>query len=61
MSREIFLRRMQHARSLLLTTNLQVRQIALASGFLNTDWFSHTFHVLEGVTPSQFRRKSRQH
>lgn len=61
MSRRIFLRRMQQARTLLLTTNLQVRRIALASGFLNTDWFSHTFHELEGVTPSQFRRNARRH
>lgn len=59
MSRRIFLRRMQHARELLRTTSLQVRQVALASGFLNTDWFSHTFHELEGITPSQYRRQSR--
>ncbi|MCA9256147.1 MAG: helix-turn-helix transcriptional regulator, partial [Phycisphaerales bacterium] len=58
MSRQIFLRRMQQARSMLRSTSLQVRQIALASGFLNTDWFSHTFHELEGVTPSEYRRQS---
>jgi len=60
MSRQIFLRRMQQARSMLRSTSLQVRQIALASGFLNTDWFSHTFHELEGVTPSEYRRQAHQ-
>ncbi|MCB9854637.1 MAG: helix-turn-helix transcriptional regulator [Phycisphaerales bacterium] len=60
MSRHIFLRRMQQARKLLMTTDFQVRQIALDSGFLNTDWFSHTFHELEGITPSQFRRNARR-
>lgn len=60
MSRRIFLRRMTRARELLSNTSMQVRQVAISSGFLNTDWFSHTFHELEGITPSQFRRKARQ-
>lgn len=56
MSRYIFARRMQYACHLLRSTNLQIRQVALSSGFLNTDWFSHTFHEYEGITPTQYRR-----
>lgn len=56
MSRCIFLRRMLHAQHLLMTSRHRVCQIALDSGFLNTDWFSHSFHVHTGMTPTQFRR-----
>ncbi len=60
MSRCIFLRRMLHARDLLITSSHRVCQIALNSGFLNTDWFSHSFHEHTGLTPTQFRRHARR-
>jgi AraC family transcriptional regulator len=48
--------RMTHARTLLETTPMQVKQIAGQSGFKNLEQFSTTYHRFFEITPSQYRK-----
>nr|PZN57444.1 MAG: hypothetical protein DIU61_02145 [Bacteroidota bacterium] len=48
--------RMTHARTLLETTPLQVKQIAGQSGFKSLEQFSTTYHRFFEITPSQYRK-----
>lgn len=48
--------RMTHARTLLETTPLQVKQIAGQSGFKSLEQFSATYHRYFEVSPSQYRK-----
>lgn len=50
-------RRIELARTLLLTTDWQIKRIAFEAGYHNPDWFSHDFRVHTGSTPTAFRRR----
>ena len=49
------LRRLQNARVLLISTNLGVREIAIASGFNTLSHFSYSFSKFFGRRPSEYR------
>jgi AraC family transcriptional regulator len=49
-------RRIEHARSLLATTNASVTEIGLTLGYSETSSFSAAFHRTTGTTPTAFRR-----
>ena len=51
--------RMQIASGLLESTDLQMPAIANRSGFANPESFTRAFHREVGITPTEFRRKSR--
>ncbi len=59
MSRHISDLRMELAKNLLSTTDWQIKRVAFESGYANPDWFSHVFHVRAGLTPGQYRTKTR--
>ncbi|SFR67754.1 AraC family transcriptional regulator [Anaeromicropila populeti] len=48
--------RMQHACSLLKNTNLTITEIALQSGFSDSNYFSRQFRKFFHITPCQFRK-----
>lgn len=48
-------RRMTYARELLLTTRMPVADVAMASGFEDTSYFSRVFKQHHGNTPSGMR------
>ena len=50
--------RMQKARELLHTTNMQIQEIGAKVGYEDQLNFSRIFRKYEGVSPSEFRRKS---
>ena len=54
---EITHHRIEHAKDLLLTTNLKAHQIALRCGFGGMVQFSRVFKQVIGTPPSNFRRK----
>jgi hypothetical protein len=47
--------RMEHAKSLLLETSLNVKEIANKIGYLRQHEFTRAFHKMVGVSPSQWR------
>lgn len=47
--------RILQAKSLLASTSLSIKLIALETGFSQTSYFSKCFRSLEGMTPVQFR------
>lgn len=49
-------RRLQHALSLLTTTDLAIATVALRSGFSDPDYFARRVRQVTGQTPSDFRR-----
>ena len=49
------LMRLQHARVLLISTTLSVREIATASGFNSRSHFAHSFNKFFGRRPSEYR------
>ena len=49
--------RIRHAKELLLNTKKPVSEIALDTGFSNSDYFSSCFTKSEGITPVAFRKK----
>ena len=51
--------RLRHARSLLLTTQLSVSQVAFAAGFCTSSYFAKCFQRLYGLPPSKFRNSVR--
>ena len=51
-------RRIQHAKNLLITTNLPVGEIAEESGYKTAKYFIKIFKELEGVTPSAYRKNN---
>ncbi|MEI7831983.1 MAG: substrate-binding domain-containing protein [bacterium] len=59
MSEEIHHERCQHARTLLLETELSSDEIAVASGFSDRSHFSRIFQRIIGVTPPAFRKQAR--
>jgi len=50
--------RIDHAASLLTSTDLPIADVATASGFYDQAAFTRTFGRLTGETPAQFRRRS---
>lgn len=54
----INLKRINHARELLKTTNMTVDRISCESGFNNTTLFNRLFKKIIGVTPSETRKNS---
>jgi AraC-like DNA-binding protein len=51
--------RVGHAMRALRATDDSVTDIALASGFNDSNYFSHSFHKLVGVTPRRYRQRAR--
>jgi AraC-like DNA-binding protein/quercetin dioxygenase-like cupin family protein len=50
-------RRIQQARELIEGTERSITDIALASGFSSSQYFSHVFRKYVGMTPSECRRR----
>ena len=48
-------KRLEYAKELLLTTTYSVKEISVMSGFTSENYFSRTFKLYEGVSPSVFR------
>ncbi|MGI5949153.1 helix-turn-helix domain-containing protein [Peptoniphilus sp.] len=51
--------RIENAKTLLKVTDKTVLEISLEVGFLNFSYFSKTFKNFVGMTPTEFRRKSK--
>lgn len=47
--------RIRHARALLLNTRLPVSEIAAATGFADSNYFSRCFRKFTGLSPREFR------
>ena len=50
-------KRIEHAKELLLTTDLSVKRIANSVGILDHNYFSRIFKSYEGVSPIEYRKK----
>ena len=48
-------RRIDHACTLLRTTDLPIKEVAQACGFSDTSFFSRVFHNIAGATPANYR------
>jgi AraC-like DNA-binding protein len=59
MSRFIAAHRVELAKTLLATTDWQVKRIAHETGHANPNWFCHVFGVHTGLTPGEYRKASR--
>jgi AraC-like DNA-binding protein len=59
MSRFITARRVELAKTLLATTDWQIKRIARDTGHANPNWFCYVFRVYTGLAPGGYRRKSR--
>lgn len=53
--------RLARARSLLVETELSIKEIAIQTGFEDEFYFSRLFRQRLNLTPSQWRRRSRRH
>lgn len=53
---KIRINRLHYARQLLRTTNRSIKNIAIFSGFKNTDYFSYAFHKEFGITPLKYKK-----
>lgn len=51
--------RLSHAEEYLLTTSMTVTEIALQTGFSSSSYFTKLFKEKHGVTPKEFRGRSR--
>jgi transcriptional regulator GlxA family with amidase domain len=51
-------RRVELAKTLLATTDRQIKYIAHETGHANPNWFCHVFNVHTGLTPGEYRRRS---
>lgn len=49
--------RIQHAKAMLIATNMTITEVAIETGFDNIHYFSRLFKKKEGVTPTEFRRR----
>lgn len=50
-------KRLECAKELLLTTSYSVKEVAAMAGFASENYFSRTFKLYEGISPSSYRRK----
>jgi transcriptional regulator GlxA family with amidase domain len=57
--RYLLTRRIERARYLLRTTDMQVAEVCLAVGFNSVGSFTTTFRRHVGVSPSEYRRENR--
>jgi AraC family transcriptional regulator len=53
-------RRIERARALLADLELPIGDVAVRCGFAHPSHFSDSFHRLQGVTPTEYRRSIRQ-
>lgn len=60
-SRYIQEKRIRHATHLLDTTDLQIQTVALHCGILDVQYFSKIFKQHVGLTPKEYRRRSKGH
>ena len=54
----ILFRRLSIAKKNIIYTDKSLADIAMSSGFSSFSYFSRMFHVYEGVTPSEFRKRN---
>lgn len=54
-------RRLQQAKHLLAETTLSVREICIESGFTDASYFSTVFKRCEGITPAEYRQKTKSY
>ena len=59
LSRFIALRRVEQARTWLVTTRWPIKRIAHETGHANPNWFSFVFRAITGLTPGAYRRQAR--
>ncbi len=52
--------RVRHAEMLLATTSVSVTDIARRSGFSSLSYFSKSFQATQGVSPREFRKRTRK-
>lgn len=52
--------RLRHARALLVTTDLEIIDVAMECGFNDQAWFSRQFKSLTGLSPSHWRVRARE-
>ena len=52
-------RKLQEAKHLLAETSLSVYEVCLKSGFSDASYFSTVFKRYEGITPAEYRRKTK--
>ena len=50
--------RMERAKELLLKYDLKIQDIALRTGYTDTNYFSKAFRTYTGLTPSEYRRSN---
>jgi len=55
--RYLLMRRLQRAKKMLLTSEMPLSEVALASGFTSQSYFNYVFKKETGLTPKQFREK----
>lgn len=49
--------RIQHAKARMRATNMSFKEIALEAGIENTHYFSRIFKKIEGLSPSEYKKK----
>ena len=49
--------RIQNAKMKLRTTNMSIKEIAISVGIDNTHYFSRLFKTIEGISPTEYRKK----
>jgi two-component system response regulator YesN len=52
--------RIQHAKYLLISTDLTCIEVCFDSGFTNLSYFNRTFKQNVGITPTEFRKQNRR-
>lgn len=52
-------RRLQEAKAMLAETTLSVREVCMSSGFSDASYFSTVFKRYEGITPAEYRKKTK--
>jgi AraC-like DNA-binding protein len=60
MGQFIIAKRVELAKTLLATTDWQIKRIAYETGYANPNWFCHVFIVHTGLTPGECRKESRR-
>ncbi|MEH7494048.1 helix-turn-helix transcriptional regulator [Neobacillus niacini] len=54
------LRRIKEAKQLILFSNLTMTEIAIMVGFSNSQYFSKLFKEVEGITPVEYKKKTKK-
>ena len=52
--------RVENAARLLCASRLSVTEIALATGFESSNYFSHVFRAQMGLSPKEYRRRAKE-